>query len=213
MANTTTFPLNAWYAAAWETDIGRRLFARRICGVPLVLYRKADRSVVALRDACWHRLVPLSEGRLIDDNVMCGYHGLIFNPQGRCIHMPSQETINPSAAVKSFPVLERYRLVWVWLGDPALADPAKVPDLHWLDDREWVALHDYQRVKCDYRLVVDNLMDLTHETFLHAKSIGQTAVAEAPFELVYGAGRVTMTRRMNAVAPPPFFVLQHLMAH
>ncbi len=208
-----TFPMNAWYAAAWEADVSRSLLARRVCGVPMVFYRKVDRNVVALRDACWHRLVPLSEGRLVDDNVMCGYHGLIFNPQGRCVHMPSQDTINPSACVRTYPVVERHRLVWVWTGDPALADPKKIPDVHWFDDPEWAAVQIYQYTRCDYRLVLDNLMDLTHETFLHAKSIGQTAIAEAPFELIHGDGRVLMTRYMKDVEAPPFFQLQHQMAY
>lgn len=213
MSANPTFPMNAWYAAAWETDVSRDLFSRRICGIAMVFYRKFDRSVVALRDACWHRLVPLSEGRLVGDDLMCGYHGLIFNPQGRCIHMPSQETINPSASVRAFPIAEKHRLIWVWPGDPALADPATIPDLHWLDTPGWAAHQDYQNAKCDYRLLVDNLMDLTHETFLHGNSIGQAAVAEAPFEVVHGNGRVQMTRRMDGVDAPPFFAMQHRMAY
>jgi vanillate O-demethylase monooxygenase subunit len=210
--NEPNFPLNAWYAAAWETDVSRDLFARRICNIPMVFYRKTDRSIVALKDACWHRLVPLSEGRLIGDDLMCGYHGLVFNPQGRCIHMPSQETINPSAAVRSFRVAEKHRLIWVWPGDPALADESTIPDLHWLDSPGWAAHQDYQRAACDYRLILDNLMDLTHETFLHGNSIGQAAVAEAPFDVVHGDRRVKMTRHMKDIDAPPFFVLQHRMA-
>ena len=98
------------------------------------MYRQSDGQVCALEDACWHRLVPLSKGRLDGDTVVCGYHGLKYNAQGRCTYMPSQETINPSACVRSYPVVERHRFVWLWMGDPALADPALVPDMHWNDD-------------------------------------------------------------------------------
>ena len=128
------FPMNAWYAAAWDVEVKRTLFARTVANQKIVLYRTLDGKPVALEDACWHRLLPLSMGRLEGDELVCGYHGLAYNAQGRCVYMPSQDTINPSACVRSYPVVERYRYVWVWPGDPALADPALVPDLHWNDD-------------------------------------------------------------------------------
>ena len=133
MANTKPFPLNAWYPAAWGHEVERRLIARTICEKDIVLYRRADGAVAALEDACWHRLLPLSMGKLAGDEIVCGYHGLVFNSAGRCTHMPAQKTINPSACVRAYPVVERHRLVWVWPGDPALADPALMPDFHWND--------------------------------------------------------------------------------
>ena len=108
--NTTspsTFPLNAWYAAAYDVELGRKLMARTVCNLKIVMFRKLDGSVAALEDACWHRLMPLSLGHLDGDEVTCGYHGLVYNAQGRCTHMPSQETLNPSACVRSFPVVEK----------------------------------------------------------------------------------------------------------
>ncbi len=202
------FPMNAWYAAAWDVDIKRELFARTICGKHVVMYRKADGAVAALEDACWHRLVPLSKGRLQGDTVVCGYHGLKYDAQGRCTFMPSQETINPSACVRAYPALERHRYVWLWMGDPALADPALVPDLHWNDDAAWAGDGKTIHVKCDYRLVLDNLMDLTHETFVHGSSIGNEAVAEAPFDVTHGNKTVTVTRWMRGIEPPPFWAAQ-----
>jgi vanillate O-demethylase monooxygenase subunit len=169
------------------------------------MYRKTDGQVAALADACWHRLVPLSRGRLDGDEVICGYHGLAFNAQGRCTYMPSQETINPSACVKSYPVAEKHRFIWLWPGDPALADPALIPDLHWNKDPDWAGDGGLIKVNCDYRLVLDNLMDLTHETFVHGSTIGNAAVAEAPFETTHGDKTVTVTRWMRDIDPPPFW--------
>ncbi len=203
------FPFNAWYAVAWDVEVSKnKMLPRTICGRPLVMYRKADGKAVALDDACWHRLSPLSLGRFNGENIVCGYHGLIYNPDGRCIHMPSQETINPAACVRSYPVAEKYRFVWVWLGDPALADPARVPDLHWNDDPAWAGDGKLLPLKCDYRLVVDNLMDLTHETFVHGGSIGNQAVAEAPFDVTHTEDTATVTRWMLNIDPPPFWAAQ-----
>ncbi len=205
---TQPFPMNAWYAAAWDVDIKAALFPRTICGKHVVMYRKADGTVAALEDACWHRLVPLSKGRLEGDTVVCGYHGLKYNAQGRCTFMPSQETINPSACVRAYPVVERHRFIWLWMGDPALADPACVPDMHWNDDPAWAGDGKTIHAKCDYRLVVDNLMDLTHESFVHAGSIGNDAVAEAPFDVTHSDTTVTVTRWMKGIEPPPFWAMQ-----
>jgi len=204
----TSFPLNAWYAAAWDAEIKQALLPRTICGKHVVMYRKSDGAIAALEDACWHRLVPLSKGRLEGDTLVCGYHGLKFNAQGRCIFMPSQETINPSACVRAYPAVERHRFIWLWMGDPALADPAKITDMHWNDDRAWAGDGKTIHVKCNYRLVVDNLMDLTHESFVHSSSIGNDAVAEAPFDVSHGEKTATVTRWMKGIEAPPFWAKQ-----
>ncbi len=202
------FPLNAWYAAAWDHEVKRELLPRTICNQKIVFWRRSDGSVAAVEDACWHRLLPLSMGRLDGDDVVCGYHGLAFDGHGRCTRMPSQERLNPSACVRSFPAVQKHRFVWVWPGDPALADPALVPDLHWNDDPEWAGDGRVIHVNCDYRLVIDNLMDLTHETFVHHSSIGNAAVAETPFVTTHGDRLATVTRWMTDIDPPPFWRAQ-----
>lgn len=202
------FPLNAWYAAAYDVEIKRELFARTICKQKLVMYRKADGSVAALEDACWHRMLPLSMGKLNGDEVVCGYHGLSFNTQGRCTHMPGQETLNPAACVRSYPVVERHRFIWVWPGDPTKADPSTIPDMHWNDDPEWAADGKLIHAECDYRLVIDNLMDLSHEAFVHGTSLGHREVAEAPTVSTHGNRTATVTRWMESIDPPPFWAAQ-----
>ena len=119
-------------------------------------------------------------GWLEGDDVVCRYHGLAYDGKGQCTRMPSQDDLNPAAKVHSYPVVDLYRFVWVWPGDPALADPALVPDMHWNDDPEWAGDGKTMFAKCDYRLFVDNLMDLTHEFFVHTTSIGSKHVAETP---------------------------------
>ena len=208
MATGSPFPLNAWYAAAYDIEVRRELLARTICGRKIVLFRRQDGAAAALADACWHRLLPLSKGRLEGDELICGYHGIAYDPRGRCTFMPSQETINPSASVRAYPVVERHRFVWVWPGDPALADPAKIPDMHWNRDPAWAGDGKLIPVKCDYRLVFDNLMDNTHETFVHGSSIGNRAVAETPFDVTHSDRFATVTRWMRDVEPPPFWAAQ-----
>jgi len=202
-------PLNAWYAAGWDHEVtAKGVLARTVAGKPLALYRTADGRPVALADACWHRLAPLSMGKLVGrDEIQCPYHGLRFDSAGRCTHMPAQETVNPSATVPSYPTVERYRYVWVWPGDPTLADPALVPPMTQMDDPAWAGDGLTIEAKCNYQLVLDNLMDLTHEEFVHGNSIGQAELSESEFMTRREAdGSVTVERWMLDVEPPPFWL-------
>lgn len=201
------FPRNAWYVAAWDHEVGRVPLARRIADRPLALYRTEDGLPVALADACWHRLAPLSMGKLKGrDGIQCPYHGIVYNSAGRCVSMPAQETINPSATVESFPVVERYRYVWVWIGDPLLADPALVPDMQQMNDPAWAGDGLTIEAQCNYQLVLDNLMDLTHEEFVHSSTIGQEELSESDFVVTREGNRVTVTRWMLNINPPPFWL-------
>ncbi len=203
---TLNFPLNAWYVAAWDHEVTRTILARTIGDRPLALYRTEDGRPVALADACWHRLAPLSQGRLVgNDQIQCPYHGIRYNSAGRCVSMPAQETINPSATVPSFPVVERYRYVWVWLGDPTLADPDAIPDMHQMSDPAWAGDGLTIPVKANYQLMLDNLMDLTHEEFVHSTTLGQDELSESDFEVTHDENTVTFSRWMLNIDAPPFW--------
>lgn len=200
-------PLNAWYVAAWDHEVTRKPMARRIADRPLALYRTEGGRAVALADACWHRLAPLSMGKVVGrDGIQCPYHGIVYDSLGRCVSMPAQETINPSATVPSFPVVERYRYVWVWVGDPALADPALVPDMHQMDSPEWAGDGLTIHAKCNFQLVLDNLMDLTHEEFVHSSTIGQEELSESDFVTTHDDRTVKVERWMLNIDPPPFWL-------
>lgn len=207
------FVMNAWYAIGWDTDIGRSLKPFTICGLQMLAYRRFDRNVAVIADACWHRGLPLSLGRLVGDEVECAYHGLRFTAEGRCTFVPGQDVVPASACVRAFPVVERHRLVWVWPGNPELADSALVPDLHWSDDPEWSCEGNTIEIACDYRLLLDNLMDLTHETYVHGSSIGHAAILDAPFDLMHDDTGVTLSRWMSGVTAPPFLEMQLRLAH
>lgn len=202
-------PLNTWYAVAWDHEVNRKeILSRTIADQPMAFYRTTDGRPVALADACWHRLAPLSMGKLVgDEEIQCPYHGLQYNSSGRCTHMPAQETVNPSAMVSSYPIVERYRYLWVWPGDATLADPDLIPDMHQMDHDEWAGDGLTIEAPCNYQLVLDNLMDLTHEEFVHGASIGQAELSGSDFDTRREAdGSVTVERWMYDVSPPPFWL-------
>jgi phenylpropionate dioxygenase-like ring-hydroxylating dioxygenase large terminal subunit len=171
-----------------------------------VMYRTSDGRPVALADKCPHRGVPLSLGRVVDDTLRCTYHGLRIDAQGQCVRIPCQEQIPSAARVTRYPVHDRHRFTWIWLGDAAQADPALIPDVHWMEDPAWAACDGYTHARANYQLFNDNLLDLSHESFLHEGTIGNEAVAEAPVRTSTGPNEVRVHREIAGCEPPPFYV-------
>lgn len=203
------FARNTWYVAAWSDEVADKPLARRILGEPVVLFRSQDGSAAALADRCCHRSAPLSLGRVVEDGIECGYHGLVINGGGQCVRVPGQRLIPTDATVRSYPLVEKNQFLWIWPGDPALADPALIIDFPWHDDREkWPHKHTMYPIKGNYMLMVDNLMDLTHLGYLHAKTIGgnPSQHVEAEMKTVRTPTGVKFTRWMRNSPPPPSYV-------
>ena len=170
---TQDFLRNCWYVAAWDYELtGGKLLARVLLDKPTVLFRGESGRVVALDNRCAHRGAKLSNGRLEGDCVRCMYHGLKFDASGKCVQIPGQDNIPPKLGVRSYPVVERDHLVWIWPGDAALADPAKILDFPYLRDPNWRGKPDYMHYDANYLLIVDNLSDFAHLAFVHAKTLG-----------------------------------------
>lgn len=197
---------NSWYVAGWSRDLSVRPLARTMLEQPLVLFRRADGSVVALEDRCPHRHLPLSMGKTVGDGIQCGYHGMVFGADGRCVRAPSQSFAPPTARVRAYPALERHGWVWVWMGEPALADPALLPDLGLLDSTTHAAVGKTNHVRSSYRLVTDNLMDLSHVGYVHTSTIGNAAFGEKGKLTVARTDRgVRATRLVPDVPQPPLY--------
>jgi vanillate O-demethylase monooxygenase subunit len=200
------FPKNAWYVACTPAEIDDKPLGRKVCNEAIVFYRDADGAAVALEDFCPHRGAPLSLGRVIEGKLVCGYHGLEMGCDGKTVAMPGQR-VRGFPAIRAYPVIERHGFVWVWPGDAALADPAKIHACDWADSPDWAYGGGLFHIACDYRLMVDNLMDLTHETYVHATSIGQKEIDETPTVTKTDGDTVTTSRFMDGVMPPPFWRL------
>lgn len=198
------YPKNAWYVACTPDEVQDKPLGRQICGEPLVFYRDAKGQVVALEDFCPHRGAPLSLGFVRDGTLVCGYHGLEMGCGGKTLGMPGQR-VGVFPAVRSYAAVERHGFVWVWPGDQAKADPALIPHLEWAESPDWAYGGGLYHIQCDYRLMIDNLMDLTHETYVHASSIGQKEIDEAPPATRVEGDEVITSRHMENISAPPFW--------
>lgn len=200
------FVKNCWYVAAWDHEVlADTLLARTIIGESVLVYRKTDGTAVAIDNRCAHRHAPLSLGRKEGDAVRCQYHGLKYASDGRCVEIPGQDTVPPKLRVRSYPVVERQRWLWVWMGDAARADEALIPQTFSLADPDWRYKPGYLHYDTDYLLICDNLLDFSHLSFVHEKTLGGSPnIAQARPEVTRIPRGLRVTRDVRNTVPAPY---------
>src|SRR5258708_4974073 len=203
-----TYLRNAWYVAAWSDDLGEeKLLSRTILKEPVVLYRKADGHVAALQDRCPHRFAPLHMGKVVGgDRIQCPYHGLEFDASGACALNPHGQNIPSRLRVRSFPVTEKHKAIWIWMGERA-PDLSKVPDFSVLDNvpEAYATKRDRITIKANYELIIDNLLDLSHTCFLHEGILGNADTVDADISVEQDGDDVVVARYAGNAAAPGLF--------
>ena len=200
------FLKNAWYVAAWDHEVTRDLQQITVLGEKICAFRSEAGDLVALEDACPHRKLPLSKGRIKGDTVECGYHGLTFNCVGQCVWAPGAGGIPSNAKVHAYPCHEKYGLVWIWMGNPALADPADIFEIENYDNPNWgINRGAAMELDCNYLLMCDNLLDPTHVAWVHQSSFGTVQTKDAPLRITKTDDGVIVHRWMMDHEPAPFY--------
>ncbi len=200
------FLKNVWYVAMWSENLRSGAMEQRVLlNQSLVFFRTEEGRPVALRDRCPHRFAPLHRGRVLaNGRVQCGYHGLVFDAGGACVHNPHRAGRIPAQArVDAFPVVEKHSLIWIWMGD-APPDESLIPDFHVLDADSPLPIskRDCLKMAVGADLIVNNLLDLSHVTFLHAGILGNEEMAAAEIT-VEERGNTLYVRRESLRIPPP----------
>ncbi len=197
------FLRNRWYQFGFSHELGDAALARTIIDVPLVAFRTAA-GVSALHDMCPHRFAPLSTGRVDQGRIICGYHGLAFDGAGRCALNPHGK-ITAALRVRAFPVAERHGVLWIWMGDEGGADPILIPDLSFIDETPPTArIHFTIPIQASYRLVTDNLLDLSHADYLHPETLGGVMTGVRPLVTDTSSGVAVEWEKRDVVPPPRF---------
>lgn len=197
---------NAWYVACWGEDVTRNPLRSTMLEQDICLFRDESGGVVALEDACPHRKLPLSKGRVKGDAVECGYHGLTFDRSGGCIWAPGGGEIPAGARVRSYPVEERYGLVWVWMGERDKADPEQIFEVEHYGDPAWgINRGAAMELDCNYLYMTDNLLDPSHVAWVHETSFAQAATRDTPLRVTGTDHGVIVHRWMMGVEPAPFY--------
>lgn len=204
---------NCWYVAGMSSEFpAEKLTGHKIAGRPIVVWRNKAGTIVALEDRCAHKRFPLSQSRLLPDGRLeCGYHGLCYDNEGKCVFIPSQQDmpIPPQARVPQVPAIEQDGIVWVWPGDPAKSGDSKPPRTPEVTDPAWETIHsEPMRVGANYMLLIENLLDITHFYPLHDGNIGDIENSKIPIELEEGevdGNKYVMTiRKVQNYTQPPY---------
>lgn len=198
-----------WYVAAFAHELApRAALGRRICNRPIVLFRTASGRAVALEDRCSHRAMPLSVNSHCDgETIRCGYHGFEFGPNGACVRIPSQDQIPERAGIASYPLVERDAVLWIWMGRPESADPGAIPEHPYHVDPRFRWGSFTAEFQANWLLVLDNLCDMTHISFVHEGIKGDTESHLTAQINIVPAGRtgVTILRRLPDCSAPPYY--------
>lgn len=203
------FIRNSWYVAAWSDEVaGERPLGRTVLGEPIAMFRTADGAVAALEGRCAHRRMPLAHAKVEGDTVVCCYHGLTYDATGACVRVPGQAAPPKGLRVRSYPAVERYGAVWLWMGAPEAADDAKIFDCALIDRRGGANGHRfYFHVNANYLYLNDNLSDLLHQAYLHNPSFGgdTESLGEVVPSIEKRQGRIHVHWDWDGVPAPGLF--------
>ncbi len=182
------YPFDQWWVAAYAKEIGRRLVQKTILNQTIVMYRTEAGEAVALNGLCPHRLYPLAKGQLVGDSIQCGYHGFTYDRTGRCTHIPSQPQTPARFTTRQYPLIEHGGLIWIWTGNagpPTSLSKAALEGIG-IGAPGWATeQHPPVTFKARYQLLIDNLLDLSHISFVHRTSIpGGGSVVHIPYEII-----------------------------
>lgn len=168
------YPRNMWWVAAMVDEVTDKPTSKWLLELPIVLYRLKDGTPVALDDRCPHRWAPLSDGRVVDDQIVCPYHGMAFGRDGNCSHVPTQDTIPATAKVRSYPLVESGAFIWIWMGDEGEIENNPPPvDMSYTTNPGWSVVTGYYEVATNWVMIRENVLDLTHIAHLHSKTFKQ----------------------------------------
>ncbi len=157
------------------------MLGRWLLDTPVLLYRRLDGVAVAIENRCPHRGAPLTLGCLKDDVVQCGYHGFEFASDGTCVKVPSMKAPPAAASVRSFPLVEKKPFLWIYLGDPdRIDDVPPPPELDWASEPTFASVNGRLDISANYMLLKENVLDLTHFGYVHAKTFKITDWVDPP---------------------------------
>ena len=196
-------PRNQWYVAAFDDEVTDTPLARTILGDQIVFYRTDEDEVVALADYCAHRAMALSKGkRVAGDRLQCPYHGLEFGRDGLCRHVPSQTMVPKDMRVRAYPLARRWKWHWIWMGRPDEADEALIPDhaeFSFAQDDFWKVKLWRMEMACNAQLIQENLLDVSHVTFLHEGVVDSGSLASMPTRTSVEGNVITASRQWDDV--------------
>jgi len=160
-----------WYPVAWSHEIPKGdVYEAVFQGTSVAVFRGKDGKPGAVENRCAHRQLKLSLGEVEGCAIKCSYHGWTFDSEGQLQKVGHEHFGGkmPKARLRAYPVEEKYGLVWVFFGDPALMPERPLPTVDHLEgDRPWNVVPIDFHIKAHPTSIINNVMDSTHVGSLH----------------------------------------------
>ncbi|MCH4091511.1 aromatic ring-hydroxylating dioxygenase subunit alpha [Acetobacter sp.] len=177
------YPRNQWYVAAWSHEIGAAPLMRTIAGERIILFRERSGAVRAVSALCPHRQMPLETAEIVNDQIICPYHGAAFGSDGVCTHLPFQKHVPAGMDLKAFHAVEHAPFIWLWVGEEEAPDLSRLPFARSLQPESGQTLLFGMKtfhVRARSQIVLENLFDQSHISFTHPLSLGQRCAENGP---------------------------------
>ena len=202
------FPLDQWYVAGLACELTDKPIGRKFLNQRVVLFRGEGGQAAALEDRCCHKSYPLSCGTVEANGLRCGYHGLLYATDGRCIEIPGQDRIPSKAKVASYHLVEKDHILWIWMPAKPGGEPTvRAPDYPHHDNPSYKWGGGKYHYDAPWQLIHDNLLDLSHLGYVHLKTIGGDARLHmnAATNVSSEGDVVKVVRQMPGSNPPPTY--------
>ncbi len=161
------FLRNTWYVAGHAEELTNGPVGRTFLNEEVLIFRSHEGVLAAMSNRCPHRFAPLNMGKVVGNCIQCPYHGMQFDSEGNCVSTPDRGRAPPRSKLKTYPIVERHSLLWIWMGRAEGADATLIPDFSDRDDPSIAWFTGVLHCRANYQLIVDNLLDLTHAEYLH----------------------------------------------
>ncbi len=160
---------NHWYAIGWADQLQPgQVVQATVWQQAIAIYRDTEGALHALEDACPHKGVELHRGKVQGQRLACRYHGWEFDAEGRCVsvpYLPEGQKL-PCAQARSYPIQEKYGLLWVFPGDAAIATDFQPPLMPEDAEPGWLKVSVTGHFNAHFSICNENSMDVFHG-FLH----------------------------------------------
>ncbi|MGI9308775.1 MAG: Rieske 2Fe-2S domain-containing protein, partial [Gammaproteobacteria bacterium] len=170
--------INFWYPVEESAKLLDQPLHRRMLGQDFVLFRDSQGVARCLSNVCVHRGGSLAHGKLKGDCIECPYHGWQFDGAGRCTHVPSLgsgQKPPKRAKVDAYPTVEKYGLVFAFLGDLPAEERPPIIDIPEWDRDGWRPTTDIFEWEFNYQRSIENGIDTAHNEFTHTTHIGASS--------------------------------------
>lgn len=192
--------INNWYIACTSSELKEKPIKRMIYDKSYVLFRDQNKKATTLLNRCLHRLTQMDQGKIVNGELMCPYHGWTYDREGNVTFIPSEgPNSKPKNKMcnKALPTVEQDGVVWVWMGEDKPTTELPTWRFPFWDDNNWVKYFMVTDFENEVTNLAENFMDVPHTVYVHAGWFRNKSFKKVPMTVKTKNGRVLVTYKQK----------------